>query len=147
MDDILNWHIWMYVAILFFIIELFTPGFIVACLGLGSIAGALSAYLGFDIDYQLISFAVVTTISLFIIRPLLYKKNKSGDLIKTNTDALIGRKAKVVEQIDNKHNKGRVSIDGDQWKALSTSEHSINKGEIVEVVSIDSTIVTVKNFK
>ena len=87
MDDILNWHIWMYVAILFFIIELFTPGFIVACLGLGSIAGALSAYLGFDIDYQLISFAVVTTISLFIIRPLLYKKNKSGDLIKTNTDA------------------------------------------------------------
>ncbi len=147
MEDILNWHMWMYAAILFFIIELFTPGFIIACLGLGSVAGALSAYLGFDIDYQLISFAIITTISLFIIRPLLYKKNKSDDLIKTNTDALIGRKATVVEQIDNKYNKGRVSIDGDQWKALSISEHSINMGEIVEVVSIDSTIVTVKKNK
>ena len=30
MDEILNWHWWMYAAVLFFIIEVFTPGFIVA---------------------------------------------------------------------------------------------------------------------
>lgn len=146
MELILNWHMWMYAAILFFIVEIFTPGFIVACLGLGACAGALTAYLGFNLDHQLMSFATMTILSLFVIRPLLYKKGQSQDLIKTNTDALISRKAMVVETIDNDKSKGRVSIDGDQWRAKSISGDKIEANAIVEVVSIDSTIVTVKKI-
>ena len=146
MDEILNWHWWMYIAVLFFIIEVFTPGFIVACLGLGSLVAAITAYMGYNIDAQFISFSVSTLISLFLIRPLLYKKGEKQDKIKTNTEALIGRVGSVSETIDNSSKNGRVIIDGDQWKALSQNNQIIELNAQVEVISIDSTIITVKKI-
>ena len=65
MEDILNWHWWMYTGILLFIIEIFSPGFIVACLGIGALSASISAYLGYDLDAQLVVFAITTLISLF----------------------------------------------------------------------------------
>ena len=146
MEEILNWHWWMYAAILLFILEVFTPGFIVACLGLGALTAALTAYLGYDIDAQFMAFALSTLISLFLIRPLLYKKGEKEDKIKTNTDALIGRSGSVTETIDNKLNKGRVLIDGDQWRAHSQDNEIIEENTLVEITSINSTIVTVKKM-
>ena len=146
MDEILNWHWWMYIAVLFFIVEVFTPGFIVACLGLGSLVAAITAYMGYNIDAQFISFSVSTLISLFLIRPLLYKKGEKHDKIKTNTEALIGRVGSVSETIDNSFKSGRVLIDGDQWKALSHNNQIIELNAQVEVISIDSTIITVKKI-
>ena len=144
MDEILNWHWWMYAAVLFFIIEVFTPGFIVACLGLGSLVAAITAYMGYNIDAQFIAFSASTLISLFLIRPLLYKKGEKQDKIKTNTEALIGRVGTVSETIDNSAKSGRVLIDGDQWKALSHNNEIIELNAQVEVISIDSTIITIK---
>ena len=146
MDEILNWHWWMYIAVLFFIIEVFTPGFIVACLGLGSLVAAITAYMGYNIDAQFISFSVSTLISLFLIRPLLYKKGEKQDKIKTNTEALIGRVGSVSETIDNSSKSFRVLIDGDQWKAFSHNNEIIELNDQVEVISIDSTIITVKKI-
>ena len=131
---------------MFFIIEVFTPGFIVACLGLGSLVAAITAYMGYNIDAQFISFSVSTLISLFLIRPLLYKKGEKQDKIKTNTEALIGRVGSVSETIDNSSKNGRVIIDGDQWKALSQNNQIIELNAQVEVISIDSTIITVKKI-
>ena len=146
MDEILNWHWWMYTAVVFFIIEVFTPGFILACLGLGSLVAAITAYMGYNIDTQFIAFSVSTLISLFLIRPLLYKKGEKQDKIKTNTEALIGRVGSVSEAIDNSSKSGRVLIDGDQWKALSHNNEIIELNDQVEVISIDSTIITVKKI-
>jgi len=146
MEEILNWHWWMYAAILLFIIEIFTPGFIVACLGIGSIAASFMAYIGFDLDTQFISFAAATLLSLFIIRPMLYNKNGALDKIKTNDEALINRKARVTEEINANENSGRVSIDGDLWRAKTINNEIIKENEQVIVISINSTIVTVKKI-
>ena len=146
MDEILNWHWWMYAAVLFFIIEVFTPGFIVACLGLGSLVAAITAYMGYNIDAQFIAFSASTLISLFLIRPLLYKKGEKQDIIKTNTEALIGRVGTVSETIDNSSKSFRVLIDGDQWKAFSHNNEIIELNAQVEVISIDSTIITIKKI-
>tara|TARA_B110000967_G_C18714390_1_gene474382 strand:+ start:32 stop:472 length:441 start_codon:yes stop_codon:yes gene_type:complete len=146
MEEIFNWHWWMYAAILLFILELFTPGFILACLGVGAVTASFLAYIGFNLDTQLIGFAVTTLLSLFIIRPMLYKKGAAQDKIKTNTDALINRTARVTEEINWEVNSGRVSIDGDIWRAKSSSEEIIIVNEQVIVESIESTIVTVKKI-
>tara|TARA_B110000977_G_scaffold128592_1_gene164109 strand:+ start:193 stop:633 length:441 start_codon:yes stop_codon:yes gene_type:complete len=146
MEEIFNWHWWMYAAILLFILELFTPGFILACLGVGAVTASFLAYIGFNLDTQLICFAVTTLLSLFIIRPMLYKKGAAQDKIKTNTDALINRTARVTEEINWEVNSGRVSIDGDVWRAKSSSEEIIIVNEQVIVESIESTIVTVKKI-
>jgi len=145
MEDILNWHWWMYTGILLFIIEIFSLSFIFACLGIGAISAAIGAYLGYDLDAQLVVFAITTLVSLFLIRPLLYNKGiRDVDKIKTNTDALVGRIGLVTQTIDNANNKGRVSIDGDQWRAHALNNDIIEEHTQVEIVDIESTIVTVK---
>lgn len=147
MEDILNWHWWMYAAILLFIIEIFSPGFIVACLGIGALFASLTSYIGYDIEVQLMIFAITTLISLFLIRPLLYKKgDESEDKIKTNTDALVGRIGMVTQIINNINNTGRVSIDGDQWRARSENNEIIKAQSQVKITEIESTIVTVKKI-
>ncbi len=146
MDEILNWHWWMYAGIILLILEVFTPGFIIACLGLGALCASAIAYLEFNLDSQLIVFAISTLISLFIIRPIFLKKSSPEHVIKTNTDALIGRIGTVTDTIDNSIQKGRVVIDGDHWKANSFSNEILTENTKVIVTSIDSTILTVKKL-
>ena len=57
---------------------------------------------------------------------------------------MINRYAKVVEEINPDKNTGRVSIDGDLWRAKSSSGELIEQNKQVIVISIESTIVTVK---
>ena len=64
--------------------------------------------------------------------------------VKTNAEAIIGRKGVVSERIDGEQHTGRVAIDGDDWKAVSEDGAVIEKGTNVEIVKLDSIIVTVR---
>jgi membrane protein implicated in regulation of membrane protease activity len=94
-------------------------------------------------NIQLLVFSISTLVSLFLIRPILYKKSESN--LKTNKDALIGRVGTVTEKIDL-FASGRVSIDGDQWKAVSATSIPLEPFEKVIVTEINSTIITVKKI-
>ena len=140
------WQIWLIVALLFFVIEILTTGVAVICFSFGALASMIVALCGGDITLQVILFAVVSLLSLIFLRPVLvklfYKKGKKE--VKTNVDALIGRIGVVSETIDFAKNQGRVAVDGDDWKAVSQDDSVIEKGEKVEIVKIESIIVTVK---
>ena len=71
----------------------------------------------------------------------LDKKSKD---VKTNAEALIGRKGIVSERIDAAQHTGRVAVDGDDWKAVSADGSVIEKGVEVEILKLDSIILTVK---
>lgn len=144
MEQILHWHWWVFIGIFLFILEVFTPGFILACIGIGSFMGALAAFLGCTMDMQLLVFSISTLVSLFLLRPILYNKDESK--LKTNTEALIGREGIVTEKIDSLFASGRVSIDGDKWKAISENGIPIDLREKVLVTEINSTIITVKKI-
>lgn len=66
--------------------------------------------------------------------------------VKTNTDALIGRKAIVLQSIKGEMHPGRVKVDGDDWKAIACDDQLIEEGDIVEIISINSVILTVKKI-
>ncbi len=140
------WQIWLIVALLFFVIEILTTGVAVICFSFGALASMIVALCGGNITLQVILFAVVSLLSLIFLRPVLvklfYKKGKKE--VKTNVDALIGRIGVVSETIDFAKNQGRVAVDGDDWKAVSQDDSVIEKGEKVEIVKIESIIVTVK---
>lgn len=72
-----------------------------------------------------------------------YLQKKGEQDHKTGVDALIGRTGKVSETIQA-DDYGRVAIDGDDWKAKSADGTQIAKGTKVEIVAIDSVILTVK---
>ncbi len=72
---------------------------------------------------------------------------RNGDKVKTNTDALEGKRGRVTEAIDFSKNTGRVFVYGDDWRAMSENGEVIKENEMVEVVKIDSTILIVKHIK
>ena len=117
------WSIWLIVAFAFFLLEIFTNGIAVICFSFGALAAALVAGLGGNITWQVIVFAVVSLLSLIFIRPILVKLFYKGgkDEVKTNADAIIGRVGIVTEEINNDKNTGRVKVDGDYWKAVSSN--------------------------
>jgi len=139
------WHIWIIAGVLLFIIEIFTPAFVAASIGIGALFGGLAAVLNLDIKIQLLFFSVGTLISFLTVRPLFMKyAYKKAGKIKTNIDNLVGKVGKVSETIDHSEHTGRVAIDGDDWKAQSVNNVVIDKGEKVEVTKIESIILTVK---
>lgn len=139
------WHIWVIVALVFFILEIFTNGFAVACFSIGAIGATIVAVCGGSLLWQMLVFAVLSIVALVTVRPLVMKLfYKKSDECKTNGDALIGREGRVSETIDPASGKGRVAIDGDDWKAVSVDGAVIEKGTVVEVTGRDSVIITVK---
>jgi membrane protein implicated in regulation of membrane protease activity len=142
------WHIWIIIAVLLFILEIFTPAFLAACLAIGCLFAGIFASMDFGVKIQLLAFSIGTIISFFGVRPFIlkYGHKKNGDL-KTNVDALVGKIGKVTITIDNFQNQGRVTVEGDDWKAESENNEILNAGERVKIMKVDSTILTVKLIK
>ena len=139
------YQIWLVAAIVLMILEIVTSGFGVICFAIGAAFAALAAGLDASTTWQVIVFAVVSILTFIFLRPIVMRflDKKSKD-VKTNVDAIVGRKGVVSERIDSAKHTGRVALDGDDWKAVSEDGSVIEKGETVEIVKIDSIIVTVK---
>ena len=140
------WQIWIIVALGFFIIEIFTPSFAVACLSIGAVGGAVGTALGCELKFQILIFAIVTLLAFVLVRPVMLKLfyNKSNE-VPTNVDALIGRQAVVSEEIKPVVG-GRVKVDGDDWKAVTADGKAVEAGKIVRILKLDSVILTVEEI-
>ena len=139
------WHIWIIVAVLLFIVEIFVPTFLASCLAIGCIAAGIFSSFGFGIEFQLISFSIGTLMSFFGVRPFMLKYvHKKSSNLKTNIEALVGKVGRVTVTIDGSQNQGRVIVEGDDWRAETENNEMINEGERVEVLKINSTILIVK---
>lgn len=138
---------WLIAAIVLVIVEICTAGFGSICFAIGAGFSALVAGLGLSFTWQIVIFAVVSILTFIFLRPvfLRFLDKKSKD-VKTNADALVGRKGIVSERIDREQHTGRVAIDGDDWKAVSENGEVIEKGTEVEIVKLESIIVTVKTI-
>lgn len=138
------WQIWIVAALLFLLLEIFTSGFAVACFSFGAVGAAVADALGLSLLWQLGIFAVISALALVFIRPLVIKLFYKDVDEKTNQDALIGKIGRVSEEINPLTGKGRVAIDGDDWKAVSSNGQTVSVGTKVKIISIDSIIVTVE---
>ena len=142
------WQIWLILAILLLIVEIFTITFLTASLAIGSLAAGVFSYLGFDINYQLIVFSIGSTIAFFGARPFMKKyAYKHGRNVKTNMEALEGQIGRVVEDIDPNTGSGRVIVGGDDWKAESLNDIIIIKGNRIRVIQVKSTTLIVDSLE
>lgn len=139
------YQIWLIVAIALVIFEICSATFGAICFAIGAGFSALAAGLGANITWQFVIFAAVSLLTFFFLRPFMlnFMDRKSKD-VRTNAEALIGRKGIVSERIDAVQHTGRVAVDGDDWKAVSEDGSVIEKGTPVEIVKMDSIILTVK---
>lgn len=139
---------WLVAAIVLVIVEICTAGFGSICFAIGAGFSALVAGLGGSFVWQIVVFAVVSLLTFIFLRPVVIRwlDRKSKD-VKTNADALVGRRAVVSERIDAAQHSGRVAVDGDDWKAVTADGSVIEKGTEVEIVKLDSIILTVRKVE
>ena len=141
----MEYYYWLIAAIVLVIIEICTAGFGALCFAIGAAFSALVSGLGGNLTWQIVVFVVVSLLTFIFLRPVVMRflDKKSKD-VKTNADAIIGRKGVVSERIDAAQHTGRVAIDGDDWKAVSEDGSVIEKGADVEIIKLESIVVTVK---
>ena len=138
------WLIWVIISIVCLILELSSGDFFILCFAIGAAIAAVIAGCGLSLTWQIVLFALVSALSLLLVRPTLIKKlHKPQRERLSNAEAVIGQIGRVSETIEA-GGYGRVAIDGDDWKALSADGALIEKGTRVRVAMMDSIILTVE---
>ena len=133
--------IWILIAIVFIILELTTNTFVLLWFGIGAVAAAVLNYLGFDIYIQFIVFVMVSVILIISTRKFANKITPESSK-KTTAERLIGKKAKVLRQIDD--DTFVVSVSGEEWSAHTND--SVDIGDTVKVVGINSIILIIERI-
>ena len=138
------WLLWIIISIVCLILELSSGDFFILCFAIGAAASSIFAGCGLSLTWQIIIFAVVSALSLFLLRPALLRKLHQPHRERlSNVEAMVGQTGRVSEDIEA-NGYGRVAIDGDDWKARSADGSPISRDTRVIVLKVDSIILTVK---
>ena len=72
--------------------------------------------------------------------------NKSDNTI-TNANAIIGKKALVIKQINSIKGTGQIKVNGEVWSAKSSDDNIIEEGEYVTILNINGVKAVVEKTK
>jgi membrane protein implicated in regulation of membrane protease activity len=144
-----TWQLWVASGLALMVLEVFVPGFVLACLGLGSFGGAVAAYAALSFEWQLVIAAVTALIAFIFLRPFALKLGFSGQEKLSGVEALIGRECIVTLAFDVESGLGRCKVDGDDWRAkisrrTDASAAKVGQMVIVEEVESNTLIVSLK---
>ena len=139
------WQIWVIIAIALFIAEIFTPGFLLACFGVGCLATGLASFIGIGPKVQIVVFSVAVLVVFFGIRPFFLRHmfSKKG-MVATNVDALINKIGIVTEIINNDTARGRIRVGGEDWKAVSLDGKIVEVGHKVIIEKVEGSKLLVR---
>ncbi|UCE40600.1 MAG: NfeD family protein [Candidatus Aminicenantes bacterium] len=137
------WWIWMAVAALFVVGEIFTQGFFLLWFGIGAAVAGILAILGLGVGWQLGAFVVVSGV-LFVVSRRFAEKISKEQPQGIGADRFVGLEGTVLEEIDNVKNTGRVRVQKDEWRADSETGELIPEGEQIVVTRLDGTHMVVK---
>ena len=139
--------IWLALTAVLLIIEIATLGLTTIWFAAGALFAFFAALLGMNQGIQIGVFVVVSVVLLFFTRPLAVKYLNTKT-IKTNTEALVGKTARVIVDINNLKSQGQVVINGLEWTARSSNDTIVFRtGDVVTVVGIEGVKLIVEGQK
>ena len=136
-------YYWLIFGAILIVMEIFTPGFFAATLGLSAVITSIVSLI--IPEYQVIQWIVFVVINIMIfvfLREIFLKYLYGRKEKNTNVDGLIGKEGIVREKISNE--SGYVQIYGDMWKAKTLDNTDIDTGEKIVVERIEGNKVIVK---
>ena len=141
------WGFWLIASGIFFILEIFTAGFLIFWLGIAGILAMITSFITANIAIQTLVFVVSACVLIFLTRPLINKflKCDKSNNVPTNFYSLIGKEGIVVEDINSLAYTGKVKISGELWSAVSDTD--LKKGTRVTVLQIDGVKLKVEPAK
>lgn len=137
------WQTWLIAAGVFLILEIFTMGFLVFWLSIGSLLAMLISFVTNSIIIQTTVFVISSGLLIFLTKPFV-KKFTENDTTKTNVYSLVGKKAIVVEDIHWTTGNGQIKFEGQVWSARTEEQVNISKGTEVEIIRIEGVKAFVK---
>ena len=147
-DGISDFHLtlllWGILIVVSIVVELITDELTIIWGTVGAIFALISATLKAPIWLQLIIFFVFTISFLLIFRPII-EKNRKKETIHTNADRIIGMVAVVAESF-KENSVGKVTVNGQTWRAIGVSNDEFFEGEKVQVEGLSGTKVIVSKI-
>ena len=135
---------WLILAVILAVFEILTQGLSTIWFAIGAVAAFIVAVAGGNVPFQIVVFILVSIIMLLLVRPISVKLLK-GKIVKTNIDALVGRKVSVHKDIDNIKETGSVILDGTTWNARSMDDNDvISSGNTVIIEKVEGNKLIVK---
>lgn len=139
--DMMVW-VWGVLALIFFVGEMFTAGFVIACFGFGAVAAAILAFLGVGLAGQIVAFIVVSGITVALA--LRYAQSLADRPVQQVAgDRMLGKQAEVTVAIPAGE-RGNVRVDAEDWRAREVDGRAVTIGTWVEVLSVDGTHLVVR---
>lgn len=137
--------IWIGVFILALIVEALTVTFASLMIGFGAIVAFLLGFIGLSLTDQIISFILVSTVLLLLVKPIMNKYFALKKIEKTNIDAIIDEKGYVTKQINNLKQTGEVKVNGLFYTARNAqSDEVIEVDTLVQVIRVEGVKLFVK---
>ncbi len=137
---------WLISFIVLLICELITSSLISIWFCGGALVALLTEILGLNFSVQLTVFIVVSSVLLFLTRPIA-KKVLRKEPLKTNVSTLIGKKAVVTKEINNSKAEGEIIVDGQLWSAKASEDKTIEPSSSVIIEEIQGVKAVVKSIK
>jgi membrane protein implicated in regulation of membrane protease activity len=132
------WLVWLLLAVLLGVAELFTLSAALGLLGGAAAITAGAAALGAPLPVQLLVFGAGAAAGIWLVRPVVLRHLHAPPAQKFGVDALVGRTAQVVREVSSQG--GTVRIDGEEWSARPCDPHDpayvIPAGVTVSVMAI-----------
>lgn len=137
--------VWLILLIAFAVIEGLTAGLVCIWFCLGSLVALVAAWFDAGLLLQVGLFAIVSVVTMALIRPMARAWMKPKDT-KVNADRILEAEGLVTETIDNLKDMGQIKVQGAVWTARSADGAVIPEGSLVRVERIEGVkaIVTVR---
>jgi membrane protein implicated in regulation of membrane protease activity len=130
------WIVWLIVAAVLGVAELVTFTFALGIIAVGACVAAAVAAVHLGLPFQLLAFVIAAAAGLGFVLPVARRHVRQPPLLKTGPAALVGRPARVMEEVTGF--SGRVRIGGEEWSARAYDETQvIPVGHTVDVMQIE----------
>jgi membrane protein implicated in regulation of membrane protease activity len=129
------WGIWLAVAMLLGVAELFSLDLVLLMLATGALVGMGLDLAGLDLWVQLVGALATSVAMLALVRPNVVRKLHGGPDLKHGFTSLIGREAFALSEVSQ--HGGQVKLAGEVWSARPYDDGLvIPAGAKVEVFEI-----------
>ncbi|MFJ1952802.1 NfeD family protein [Streptomyces microflavus] len=136
------WLAWLLAAAALGAAEFFTLMLVFGLLAGAALVAAVVAGVGIGLLGQLVALALAAVAGLVIVRPIALRAMDRSPITLEGSDALIGKRAEVMQEVTATH--GLIKVSGEEWSARALDEtHVIPVGALVDVMEIEGATAVV----
>ncbi|MET9736138.1 NfeD family protein [Streptomyces sp. NPDC006458] len=130
------WFVWLLAAAALGAAEFFTLTLVFGLLAGAALVAAVVAGVGVGALGQLVAFGAAAAAGVVLVRPVALRHMAQQPLTREGSDALIGRRAEVMQEVTA--SRGLIRLSGEEWSARALDESLvIPAGALVDVMEID----------